>query len=96
MACRCDEVKQDVDTIVPETRVTLDTRLLSKNIIILSLEIADNLSKAGSISLCDVSFDATSVPCFIIDLVTKPRGVNNGEGNTSAFFIELCKWQVYG
>lgn len=45
---RCDEVKHSVDTVVPEARVTLDTGLLSKNIVILSLEVADNLGKAAA------------------------------------------------
>lgn len=36
-----------MDTIVPESWITLDTRLLGKNIVILALEIAYDLSKAS-------------------------------------------------
>jgi hypothetical protein len=43
MACRNDEVQQNVDTVVTKSRVTLDTRLLSKNVIVLPLEVSDNL-----------------------------------------------------
>jgi hypothetical protein len=44
---RGDKVEQSVDTVVPEPGVTLDTGLLSKNIVVLSLEVALNLGKAG-------------------------------------------------
>lgn len=43
----CDEVKQNVNTVVAESRVTLDTGLLSKNIVVLALEVADNFAEAG-------------------------------------------------
>lgn len=46
MAGRSDEVEKDVDTIVTEAGVTLDTRLLGENVIVLTLEVADNLAKA--------------------------------------------------
>lgn len=46
MASGGDEVEEDVDTVVAETRVTLDTRLLGQNVIILALEVADDLAKA--------------------------------------------------
>ena len=44
----CDEVEQDVNTVIPETGVTLDSGLLCKNIIVLALEIANNLAEAIS------------------------------------------------
>jgi len=43
MTSRCDEVEQDVDTVIPEPGVTLNSGLFSKNIIVLTLEISDNL-----------------------------------------------------
>lgn len=46
VAGRCDEVEQHVHTVVPETGVTLNARLLCKNVIILALEVADNLAEA--------------------------------------------------
>lgn len=51
MAGGRDEVEQDVDAVVPKTRVTLDTGLLSKNVIVLPLEVSDNLAKAVSRSV---------------------------------------------
>jgi hypothetical protein len=43
VAGRCDEVQQYVYTVVTEPRVTLNTRFLCENAIVLSLEVADNL-----------------------------------------------------
>jgi hypothetical protein len=46
MASRCNEVQQNVDTVVAESGVTLNTRFLCKNVIVLALEIANDLSEA--------------------------------------------------
>ena len=43
MAGGGDKVEQGVNAVVPEARVTLDTRLLSQNVIVLSLEVANDL-----------------------------------------------------
>lgn len=43
MTGRGDEVKHGVDTVVSEARVTLDTRLLGQDVVILSLKVANNL-----------------------------------------------------
>ena len=40
---RGDEVEQSVNSVVPEARVTLDTRLLRENVVVLALEVAHNL-----------------------------------------------------
>jgi hypothetical protein len=47
MASGCDEVQQHVHTIVAETGVTLDAGLLGENVIVLSLEEANDLGEAG-------------------------------------------------
>lgn len=41
----CDEVKHGVDAVVSEARVTLDTRLLCQNVIVLPLEEAHDLGE---------------------------------------------------
>lgn len=43
MASRRDEVEEYVYTVVAEPRVTLNTRFLCENAIVLSLEVSDNL-----------------------------------------------------
>jgi hypothetical protein len=48
MARRCDEVQQDVHTVVAEARVTLDTRLLGDDAIVLALEVSDDFLEATS------------------------------------------------
>jgi hypothetical protein len=59
-----DEVKQSMDTIVSEARVTFDTGFFSQNVIVLSFKIADDLLKAE----------------FIVNVVAKPRSVHNRQG----------------
>lgn len=41
-----DEVEEGVHPVVPETGVTFDTGLLSENVIVLALQVADNLLEA--------------------------------------------------
>lgn len=45
MAGGRNEVKQAVNPVVTEARVTLDTRFLCKNFVVLSLKIATNFGK---------------------------------------------------
>jgi len=45
MASWSDEVKQGVNTVVTESRITLDTGFFCKNVVVLPFEVADNLSK---------------------------------------------------
>lgn len=82
MASRGNEVKHGVDTVVPEARVTLNTRLLGQNVIVLSLEVADNLCEADpwmSVYMRDSIGERLVEPGFVVDLVTEPRGINNGQ-----------------
>jgi hypothetical protein len=45
MTCWCDKIKKGVNTVVAESRVTLDTGLLGKNIIVLTFEVARYFAK---------------------------------------------------
>ena len=42
MTSRSDEVKKDVHTIIPESRITLNARLFRENVIVLSLEVSND------------------------------------------------------
>jgi hypothetical protein len=42
-----DKIEQGVDSIIAETWVTLDARFLCKNIVVLSLEVADDLAETA-------------------------------------------------
>lgn len=46
MTSGCDKVEQDVNTVVAESGVTLDTGLLSQNVVVLALEVANDFAKA--------------------------------------------------
>ena len=47
MAGGRDEVEESMHPVVPETRVTLDSRLFSENIVILAFKVADDLLEAA-------------------------------------------------
>lgn len=51
MAGRGDEVKESMDTVVAESRITLDTGLHCKNIIVLAFKVANDFTKARSLSV---------------------------------------------
>lgn len=42
MTGRRDEVQQSMDSVIPETGITFDARLFGKNVVVLTLEVADN------------------------------------------------------
>ena len=63
MASGCDEVEEGVDTVVAESRVTLDSGLFGKNVIVLSFEEANNLAECR----------------LVVNLVTEARGIDNGQ-----------------
>lgn len=48
MAGRRDKVEQRVNSVVSEARVTLDTRLLGQNVVVLSLEVTNNFRETAS------------------------------------------------
>jgi hypothetical protein len=76
-----DKVEQCMDTVVAEAGVTLDTGLLCENIIVLSLEISYNFTKAFILS---ANFEAvcptkSSLPCLVINLVSETRCIDDGQ-----------------
>ena len=60
-------------TIISEPGVSLDARLLSQNVIVLSLEMSDDLRKAR----------------VVVNLVTKARSVHNGQGYACSLLIKF-------
>ena len=48
MAGRRDKVEQGVNPVVSEARITLDTRLLGQNVVVLSLEVTNNFRETVS------------------------------------------------
>ena len=87
MPCRCDEVEQSMNTIILEPWITLDSRLFSKDIIILTLEVLDNLGKAEDHIREKRLVGCINMPIFVVDLVSKSGSVHHGERDTSAFFV---------
>jgi hypothetical protein len=80
VSCRSDEVEESMNTIIAETRITLDTGLLCKNIIVLSFQITDNLTEANSPCQYFFSFREGRLPflpCLVVNLVSKAGSVYN-------------------
>lgn len=64
VAGRCDEVKENVDAVVAESRVTLDSRFFGKNVIVLSLEVSNNLGEAVTAQRYSSSYRASICLCI--------------------------------
>jgi hypothetical protein len=62
-----------VDTVVAETRVTLDPALLGKNVIVLAFKVGADLAKGG----------------LVVNGVAKAGSVDNGQADTGSLLIEL-------
>lgn len=78
-------------TVIPEARVTFNTRLLSQNVIVLTLEVANNFLEAKT-KRYSVRYVRMGIyeRKLIVDVVPKTRRVNNGKGNANAILLQLC------
>ncbi len=61
MASWSDKVEERMHSVVPEARISLDSRFFCKNIIILALEVSNDLAKRS----------------LVIDLISKPGCVDD-------------------
>ena len=91
-----DEVQKGMDSIVPETGITFDTWLFRQDIIILAFKMTnDLLETVKTLSLTKRSDkDGGNIRKFIVNVVTKARGIDNGQGNANAIFFQLCRLKV--
>lgn len=69
----CDEVEESVDTVVAEAGISLDSRLLCKDIIVLSLEVANDLAERR----------------LVVNLIAEAGGIDDGERDARPLFIKL-------
>lgn len=104
MAGRSDKVQERMDTVIIKPRVTLDTRLLGENIVVLALEVARDLLEAIMFhptlvsGLKRTTRDASlfrepqlnSLPRLIVNLVTETGGIDDSQGNPSSLLLKLC------
>lgn len=73
MAGGCDEVEKSVNSVVSETRVTLDSRFFCQDVVVLSLEVANDFAKGR----------------FVVDLVTEPRRVDDSKRYSCSLFVKF-------
>ena len=81
-----------MDTVVPETGVTLDTGLLRQDVVILSLQEAHDLREAEQKGLSARSPRSDwprYVPSLVVYLVAEAGSVDNGQGDAGALLIQL-------
>lgn len=95
-----NEVEERVDTVVAEAGVTLNTRLLGENVVVLTLEVARDLLEAAEcvskrVLLPRIGRGAAgqasrqSSLLLAVDAVTEAGGVDDGEGDANAVLLEL-------
>jgi hypothetical protein len=88
---RGDEVQERMHTVIPEARVTLDTRLLSQNVVVLTLEVANDFLEAKT-KRYSVRYVGMVIyeRKLIVDVVPETRSVNNGKGNANTILLQFC------
>jgi hypothetical protein len=92
MTGRCDKVEEGVNTVIAESRVTLDTRLLGQNIIVLALQVARDFPKTIFFSLgygSSSTAQGGNAPSLVINLVTKAGSVDDGQGDACSLLVKL-------
>jgi hypothetical protein len=90
---RGDEVQESMHSVVSEAWITLDSGLFRQNVIVLTFEVADNFLKPRKKSRRENGYRKRKhVRKLIIDIVAKPRCVDNGKGNTYAILLEFYKF----
>lgn len=86
-----DEVQQNVYAVISEARITLDPRLLGKDVIVLPLKVADNFREAVHDKCVSMALAGRSrnIPGLVVNLITESGSVDDGKGNTGTVFIKL-------
>lgn len=80
MSRRGNKVEKCMNTIVAESWVTLNARLLRKNIVVLSLEIANNLAEAKLPLVTRIRIASISdkfLPRLVVNLIAETRCIDN-------------------
>ena len=91
MAGGGDEIEQDMHAVVPEAGVTLDTRLLREDVVVLALEVTNDFLEAGS-DYSDATKEARAayIRKLIVDVVTETGSIDDRKGNPDTILLQLC------
>jgi hypothetical protein len=86
-----DKVEKSMDTVVPETGITLDARLFSQDVIILTLEIANYFLKAvhGHYTYVNQRGSSKSLRELVVNVVTEARSIHNGKRDADTVLLQL-------
>ena len=81
-----------MNAIVPKTRIALDARLLSQDVVVLVFQMANNLGEAtSSVSIASCRRNGP-LPGFIVNLIAKTRCVHDSERYAGTLLIKLQLW----
>jgi hypothetical protein len=91
-----NEVQKGMNSIIPETRVTLDTRLFRQDIIILAFKMTNDLLETVKTPSLMKRSDKSGENSrkFVVNVVTKAGGINNGQSDANAVFFQFCRLDV--
>ena len=68
-----DKVEEGVDSVIPESRVPFNSGFLGEDIVVLSFQVACYLRETS----------------LVINLISKPRRIDNRQRNASPLFLEI-------
>jgi hypothetical protein len=96
VSSRGDKVEQSVNSVVPESGVTLNSGLFGKNVVVLAFQVSDNFGEAiEKLVFCRTLMECVvvAIPGLIVNLVAESGSVDNGQGDAGALLIKfkLCR-----
>lgn len=90
MAGRRDEIKQGVHPVVLETGVTLDSRLLGEDIVVLTLNVAhDFLESVKTRKSMDCVTCRVDIRKLVVNAVAKSWRIDHSQSDTDTLFLEF-------
>ena len=78
-------------TIVPKTRISFDSRLFCKNIVVLALKISHYFLETERILSKLFVLSEKDGRMFVVNVVSEPRGINDGKRDSNTILLKLCK-----
>ena len=91
MSSRRDEVEQGVHSVVLETGVTFNSRLLGEDIVVLALNVAHNfLEPAKTRQFVNFVMCRADIRKFVVNAITKPWRVDHSQSDTDTLLLKFC------
>ena len=86
-----NEVEQSMYPVVAEAWITLDTRLLGQDVVVLAFEVVHDFLKANKEFIDgENGIRGKNLRVLVVNIVSKSWRINNSEGDTNAIFLKFC------